>query len=180
MSDPFQSFDVMHLIWAVPLFQLVHEVEEWNILRWYRETYVDLPASTNLSVRLWIVVFSLFAYVWTTLSFFTPNRTAAMVMILLLVAASAQNGLQHVYWLLRFRKYAPGVITSVLLVLPLDGYLTHLMLREDFLPSWLVLIVFALMLPGLIETVRAGNRMTKTVRLLAHELPIRLIERLAR
>jgi hypothetical protein len=179
MSDLLRSVEVVHVIWAIPLFQLIHEVEEWNILRWYRENYVDLPGSSNLTVRLWIIVFSLFVYVWTTISFFIPNATVAMTMIVLLLAVTAQNGLQHVYWLFRFRRYAPGVITSVVLVLPLDGYITYRILREELLASWLVLIVFVLMLPGLVETVRAGNRMTKTVRVIVHELPIRLLGRLS-
>lgn len=179
MTDPLRAITVIHLIWAIPFFQLAHEAEEWNILQWYRDNYVDLPASTNLSVRLWIIIFSLFTYVWTTVCFFIPNATAAAVMVSLLIAVTAQNGLQHLYWTFLFRRYAPGVITSVVMVLPLDGYIIYRMLAEGLLPAWLLAIVIALMVPGLVETVRAGNTMTRAVRFIAHEFPLRLLGRLS-
>jgi hypothetical protein len=180
MHDPLRSVELVHLIWAIPLFQLIHEFEEWNILRWYRENYVDLPDSTNLSVRVWIVFFSLIVYVWTTLCFFIPNVTAASIMILLLVMATAQNALQHLYWLFYFRKYAPGALTSVALVAPLDAYIVYRMLDEALLPIWTVIAVAALIIPGLVETVCVGNRMTTAVRVIVHEFPIKLIRCLSR
>ncbi len=38
-------------IWLLPVALLLHEAEEWNILRWEQRNFVNLPAKTNVSVR---------------------------------------------------------------------------------------------------------------------------------
>ena len=175
MLNLVDSIEFSHLIWVIPVVQLIHELEEWNILKWYKENYVDLPDSTNLSIRVWILFFSLFVYVWTTLCFFTPNRVISAILVSLLIMITTQNGLQHLYWLFYFKKYAPGVVSFVILLIPLNTYVVYRILKQEFLPFWLLIIIMALMIPGLIETIRARNRMTKIVRVVVHEYPIKLI-----
>ena len=177
MLNFFDSIEFSHLIWVIPVVQLIHELEEWNILKWYKENYVDLPDSTNLSIRVWILFFSLFVYVWITLCFFIPNRMMLIILVSLLIMITTQNGLQHLYWLFYFKKYAPGVVSFVILLLPLNTYIVYRILKQGLLPFWLLIIIMALIIPGLIETIRARNRMIKVVRVVAHEFPIKLIKR---
>jgi hypothetical protein len=50
------------LIWALPVFFSVHELEEWNILDWYKKYYKNLPESTNFSIHLHIIAFCLIGF----------------------------------------------------------------------------------------------------------------------
>jgi len=85
--------------------------------------------------------------------------------VLLPAAAVAfQNALQHVFWLIYFREYAPGVVTSVLLLIPMVCYLTARAVQQGYVPAWYVVALAVLIVPGLIQTARAGNRLTPQFR----------------
>jgi hypothetical protein len=53
------------------------------------------------------------------------------------------------------------------------------MLEENLISFWVLIIIGMIIIPGLIETVKAKNRMTKSVRG-AHELGISIADRLWR
>lgn len=170
------SVDLKNIFWLVPIVLLLHELEEWNILKWYEDNYVDTPASTNLSIRTWLIVFSLCGFLWTTISYFIPNQSLSALVMFVLVAVTVQNGLQHIYWLLYFKRYAPGVVFSGLFGIPLAMYFTYRTLAAELFPVWLIFLATIAMLPGLIETVRVGNKMTKSIGNV-HEFSIRLSNR---
>ncbi|SRR6266567_7318237 len=86
-------------IWLLPVALLLHEAEEWNILRWEQRNFVNLPAKTNAGVRTFLVFFTLFGFLWTALA-----------------AGAFLNALQHLFYTLYFRQYTPGVITSVVCI----------------------------------------------------------------
>ena len=56
--------------------------------------------------------------------------------MLFLAALPFQNALQHVYWQFAFGTYAPGVVTSVVLLLPVTLYVIGRALRESLVPGW--------------------------------------------
>lgn len=35
------------LYWSIPVILLLHELEEWNILKWYKLNYLNPPSSDN-------------------------------------------------------------------------------------------------------------------------------------
>lgn len=180
MSDWFNflsSISFRNIIWLIPIILLFHELEEWNILKWYKENYIDLPASTNRSIRVWLIGISLVGFVLTAICYFIPNNSAAAFLTCLLVAITLQNGLQHLYWLLYFKKYAPGVVFSVLFGIPVDIYICFRMLKENMLPIWSLFALGLLIIPGLVETVKAKNRMTNSIRG-AHQIGISIANRL--
>jgi hypothetical protein len=67
------------------------------------------------------------------------------------------------------------VVTSVLLVLPIGGYIVARAVQQGYAPVWYVAIWAVLMTPGLIQTVRAGNEMTAPIRAI-HNWGIKLSE----
>ena len=171
------SVELKNIIWFVPIILLLHELEEWNILKWYEDNYVDIPASTNLSIRTWLIGFSLCGFIWTAICYLIPSQSLSAFIMFLLVAFTVQNALQHIYWLFYFKKYAPGVVFSGLFGIPLAIYVTYRMVVVELFPVWLIFVVSIAMLPGLIETVRVGNKMTKSIRGM-HEFSIRMSNRL--
>jgi hypothetical protein len=42
MNDLLERISFSSIVWLLPTALLIHEVEEWNILRWYRRNFVDL------------------------------------------------------------------------------------------------------------------------------------------
>ena len=151
----------------------LHEVEEWNILSWYQRNYVDLPPSTNKAVRAWITFVILIGVVWCAVATLPGNPVFAAYVFLPAIAVATQNGLQHVYWLFYFKQYAPGIITAVFCLIPLGVSLTIRAIGQGFVPIWYIGILVLLLIPGLVQTMQAKNRMTKQIRAI-HHLGIKL------
>jgi hypothetical protein len=101
------------------------------------------------------------------------NPVLAAYVFLPAIAVAMQNALQHVYWLFYFKQYAPGIITSVFFLIPLGVYIAIQAVGQSLVPLWYVGILLLLLLPGLVQTVRAKNRMTKQIRAI-HHLGIKL------
>jgi hypothetical protein len=165
--------DFLAWLWIFVIAYAFHELEEWNILRWYQRNYVDLPPSTDKAVRVWIVFLILVCFIWCAVATLPGNPVFAAYAFLPTIAVAMQNALQHVYWLFYFKQYAPGVVTSAVLLIPLGVYVTVQAVWQAYVPLWYVGILTLLIIPGLVQTVQAKNRMTKQIRAI-HHLGIKL------
>ena len=127
------------LVWLLPLAFALHELEEWNIVPWFEAHFVPRTELTALGARSLLVAFSLAAFLYTALTSLLPSTRAWLLAILpLFVLAGFGNALIHVFWLLRFGAYAPGVVTAALLVAPLTVYVSIRAVRERLVPAWYV------------------------------------------
>jgi hypothetical protein len=162
------QIDFITGLWLFTIAFALHEIEEWNILSWYQRNYVDLPPATNKSVRAWIIFAILLGVVWCTVATLPGNTGFAAYVFLPAIAVAMQNALQHVYWLFYFRQYAPGIVTSVFCLIPLGVYVFIQAIGQSFVPIWYVGVLILLLIPGLVQTVHAKNRMTKQVRAIHH------------
>ena len=151
-------------IWLMPFALALHEAEEWNILRWEQRNFVNLPAKTHAGVRAFLVFFTLFGFLWTTLATLPNNPKIAAFVFLPFAAGAFLNALQHLFYTVYFRQYAPGVITSVGLYLPISGYLTVRAIQENLVPIVYVVVLGILAILGLIQTMKAGNTFIPTFR----------------
>lgn len=156
--------DFLTLVWLFPIAYALHEAEEWTILRWYQRRYADLPSMTNRSVRTFLVCASAVGFVWTAVATLPGDPRVAAFLLLPAVALALQNALQHLWFLVVFRDYAPGIITSVLLLVPVGGYVAARAVGQGYVPLWYVLGLGVLIIPGLVQTVRAGRRLTRQFR----------------
>jgi hypothetical protein len=170
-----QNIDFIGWVWIFVIAFALHELEEWNILRWYERNYTDLPASTNKSIRVWIGFVILISIFWGVIATLPGNTRIAIYFFLPAVFIAVQNALQHVYWQFYFKQYAPGIITAVCLLIPLGIYLISQAVWQYAIPLWYPGILLLLIIPGLIQTYQAKNRMTKPIRAI-HFLGIKLIE----
>lgn len=151
-------------IWLLPVAVALHEAEEWNILDWYQRNFVNLPAKTHVSIRTFLVFLTLLGFLWTALAAWPNNPTLAAFVLLPFAAGAFLNALQHLYYTLYFRQYAPGVITSVVLYLPIVGYLTARAMAEQLVPVTYVVVLVLLVSLGLRQTMKAGNTFTPAFR----------------
>jgi hypothetical protein len=129
-------------LWLVPACMAVHNAEEalyfprflWLVLERLPETWRAVPASfTTWQVRTALGVVTLIPFglaVWATLR---PRSAIAIWLLLLVQATLLVNVLWHVgVAIFLLDGYAPGVVTAVLLNLPVSVYLLRRAVRENW------------------------------------------------
>jgi hypothetical protein len=152
-------------LWLFLLAFVLHEAEEWNITGFEHRNFVGLPlAATEKSARVWIVFICAVGLVWCAVATVSGSPTIAAFVFLPAIAMALGNALQHVYWSFYFRQYAPGIITAVVLLIPLGTYVIATAVHKGYVPMWYVAVWGVLIGFVLVQTVRAGNTMTPFVR----------------
>ncbi|HEY5901815.1 MAG TPA: HXXEE domain-containing protein, partial [Anaerolineales bacterium] len=135
----------------------LHEAEEWNILEWEQRNFVNVPPKTRASTRTFLVFFSLLGFLLTGMAVLLGSPKLAAWIVLAFAAGASLNALQHVYYAVLFRQYAPGVITAILLCVPTCSYLVLRALQEHLVPPGYVAALLAVVVLGLIQTMKEGN-----------------------
>lgn len=143
---------------------ILHELEEWNIVQWYYRHYVDLPAITARSTRTWILFIVVVGIIWYLIAALPSDPSFAAYVLFPAIALTLQNAFQHLWWQFSFEGYAPGIVTALLLLIPTGLGLTVWIIREHYAATWYIALCLIATLPGLIQTVRAGNRMAPFIR----------------
>ena len=147
-------------VWLLPAALALHELEEWNILGWYKAHWVNVDPTTMTStaVHVWLVFASIAAFVGTFAA--TAARNFPLLLRLLLLPAFVMifgHALVHLYWTWSFSAYAPGVITSIVLIIPVTLYVLDLARREGVVSNrYQVTLLAASSLP-LIAAIQVGN-----------------------
>lgn len=127
-------------LWLFVAAFVLHEVEEWNITAFERRNFVDLPATfTKTNGRAWLIFICVIAVAWCGVATLPGNPKLAAFVLLPAVGMAVANALQHVFWTIYFRQYAPGVVTAVVLLLPLGVYVFVTATHRQFVPLWYVI-----------------------------------------
>jgi hypothetical protein len=160
-----ETLDFTSVLWLLPLAFALHEAEEWNITRWEHRHFVGMPPNaTDKSARAWIAFVSAVGFVWCAVAALPGNPTVAAFVFLPAIAFVLMNAFQHVYWTLRFRQYVPGIVTSVVLLIPTGLYLAVRAVQQGYAPIWYAAVWAVPIVAVLVQTVRAGDRVTAVVR----------------
>jgi hypothetical protein len=110
------------LIFWLPLICVVlHVFEEFawpgGFSRWYAELLPETGISFTPTYA--VVINGLFVLSAVVLGLLGPEWSRGVSLWLALAALGASNSLFHLFGVLRLRRYSPGVITGVLLFMPL-------------------------------------------------------------
>ena len=128
-----------------PLF-LLHEAEEYRTaLPWIsdhaslvpnaiRSVLPQSPAFIGIAGLIFLVVFAVAAVI----AIRSQPESAAWIVFAVLIVARLENAVLHVIESLVLMQYSPGVLTAVLLVLPLSLYLFTSLLRLHLIRRRLV------------------------------------------
>lgn len=168
MNTTLNQMSFMTVIWLFPVALALHEAEEWSILGWQQRNFVNLPPKTNASIRTTLVFVTLLGFLWTAFAAISNNPKIAALMILLFAVIGFLNSLQHLFYTLYFRQYAPGVIMSVVFLLPISVYLTARAIQENLVPVIYAVVLGILVILGLIQTMKAGNTFIPAFRAISH------------
>jgi len=146
------------LLWLIGIAFVLHEAEEWNLVGWMTTHFEPAPRFADREARTLLVLFSLLGISFTAVALrFLSQRAALFALLPLFVGVLLGNALTHVYWLFLFGTYAPGVLSSAFLLLPLIGVLVHRVLRERLVPAVFVWVLLALALLQPVGAAVAGS-----------------------
>ena len=159
------NFGFIGTLWLFLVVFIIHELEEWNIAQFERRNFIGLPSfHTKKNARLWIGVICTVALVWCAIATLPGNPSFAAYLFLPAIMLAVGNAFQHIFWALHFRQYAPGLISAVILLIPIASYAVFQAVHLRYVPLWYpgtwAVLVFAL----LAHTVSAGNEVTPPIR----------------
>lgn len=161
MSSTPAASSVRRTLWLIGFAFVLHELEEWNLVSWLEANFEPAPAFTDRAVRTLLVLFAALGLSFTALAIrLLSLRSALLVLLPLFLVVFLGNALTHVVWLFSFGAYAPGVLTSALLMIPLTLHLARVVLRERLAPAAYVwaLLMLALLQPA--GAMAMGNTMS--------------------
>ena len=154
--------DPLNFIWAIPVFFSLHELEEWNILNWYKKYYVNLPGSTDFSIHLHIIFFSAAGFLLTYIAYQFHQTFLFGIIISFISGFILLNTFQHVVWTLQLKTYSPGLASGIVMF-SVMVYVNAVLIRNELiqLPYYAIILLF---IKPAINTIRIKNEMTPEIR----------------
>jgi hypothetical protein len=161
----FEGLGFFSVLWLLVAAFVLHEAEEWRITAFETRNFVGLtPTVTTENGRAWLVFICGVAAAWCAAATLPGSPRFAAIVFLPAVGLALANALQHVFWTIYFRQYAPGVVTAALLLLPLSIYVFARATLQELVPLWYLAAVALSMAVIVAHTVRSGKRMTAPIR----------------
>lgn len=152
----------INLIWAIPILFSIHELEEWNILDWYRKYYVNIPKSTHFSIHLHIVSFCVVGFLLTYVAYHFRETFIFSLIVSFISAFILLNTFQHVVWTLQLKTYSPGLVTG-LLAFCVVLFVNVVLIRNHMIQIPYYALLLLVIIPA-INTVKIKNEMTPEIR----------------
>lgn len=154
--------DSINIIWAIPIFFSLHEIEEWNILDWYKKYYVNLPGSTNFSVHLHIIFFCIVGFILTFIAHQFKETFLFSLIIAFLSGFILLNTFQHIIWTFQLRTYSPGLVTSLVMLI-VTIFVNYILIRNANIQMQYYVLTLLVIMPA-IKTLKIKNEMTTEIR----------------
>jgi hypothetical protein len=163
------------ILWLLAASFALHEAEEWNLVAWQQAHFTPPPEIDDRAVRTLLVGFALLAVTFTAFCLRALGfRPALFALLPLFVAVVLGNALTHIFWLFTFGGYAPGVATSVLLLVPLTFVLVYRVLKRRLVPRAYVFALLGLALLQPLGAAAAGASLSES-QLALQRLAVRVL-----
>jgi len=140
---------------VIPLVLFIHEMEEWNIVKFHRENFAIQFDETNMSERLWLFILSLIGLFFSIICFNISNAAIANSIFLILVTFTLINGIQHLLMTILTKKYNPGFIFGGLLGTTFGAMYDVKLVAEAIVPLWVFIPITILIIPAMIDTAKS-------------------------
>jgi hypothetical protein len=152
----------INLVWAIPIFFSIHELEEWNILNWYKKYYDNLPPSTNFSIHLHIVTFCFVGFLLTSIALLFQTIFLFSLIICFLTGFIILNIFQHIIWTIQLKAYSPGLISGLLLLV-ITAFVNSELISNNLIQLPFYAIILLTILPA-IKTIKTKKEMTPEIK----------------
>jgi hypothetical protein len=132
------SLPFEHLLWLVPLFFMLHNLEEAPFMEsWSKRLPLRIhPVVSRRQFVIAVTFLTLAGFVLTYFSLEYWAKPTGYWIVLGIQAILLFNAfIPHIASTIRFRLYSPGVVTAVLITLPFSFYLFRRALSEHVL-TW--------------------------------------------
>jgi hypothetical protein len=144
---------------TIPLVLFLHEMEEWNIVKFHKDNYTVQYNETNMTERLWLFMLSLIGLFFSIICSNIPNTVISNSIFLVLATFLLLNGVQHILLSIVLKKYNPGFIFGGLLGTTLSLLYDIKIIRESVIPLWLFICITLLeFVPAGIDTVLSRRK----------------------
>jgi hypothetical protein len=132
------SIPLSHLLWLVPIFLAIHNIEEApGMERWSRRLPLKLPFT--ITTRQFIIAVTLLTLAGFVVTYFGVEIVASQTGYLIVLGIQAimlfNAFVPHIAATIRFRIYSPGILTAVFITLPFSFYLFRRAFDESIL-NW--------------------------------------------
>jgi hypothetical protein len=134
-----------NLIVLGPLIYAIHHFEEhiiFNFREWRLKYFSDNNA---ISTETILIILSSLLLIFIFIHLIKQNRASAHIVLFFLMTTQIINAFFHIFFSFYFFDFSPGVITSVLLYLPVNILIIIVAFNEKFIKSyWEIFILFCL------------------------------------
>jgi hypothetical protein len=134
---PFQT-----TLLLAPLAYALHHAEEHLLFNFREWRLRYFPDNNMLSTEAVFVILTAVTLIYLLLFNTLRTRISAWMVLLFLMATQVQNALFHLGGTLAFRDFSPGLLTGLLLYLPVNMLIMRAALREGLVTSWQLLLLF--------------------------------------
>lgn len=136
-----------------PLAYAIHHIEEHMLLNFRAWRLLYFPDSNPLSTEAVFVILTAITLVYIILHSIVENKASAQSAILFLMATQVNNVIFHAGGTIVFKHFSPGLITAVLLYIPVNVLIGHKALRERWVSkrSLAALFIFGALVFWLFE-----------------------------
>ena len=154
---------IRFVLWLFLFGFVLHEFEEWNLVEWQTRSFHPDPGFTTHQSRVLLVSLAVMGVGFAAPCIhFLEERTAVRILVPLFVAPIVANAFTHVLWTILFAGYAPGVATSVLVLLPAGLYLLWRSYVDRHLPGLVVVLLSLFVLGPSMGAISAGEKLSPT------------------
>jgi len=138
MRFPLDTVPFDRLLWLVPIFFMLHNMEEAPFMeRWSQRLPVKLPIS--YSTRQFVIAVTLITLSGFLLTYYgveyLHNSIGYLLVLQFQMVLLLNAFIPHIGATIRFRRYSPGVVTATLITIPFSLYLFQRALNENVL-TW--------------------------------------------
>jgi len=151
-----------------PLAYAFHHCEESIIFNFRAWRSLYFPDNKLPSTELMIVILMAISLVYIILHFIVQNRASAQSVIIFLMTTQVNNMIFHTGGTIVFQDFSPGLITAILLYIPVNIIIAQKALQEGWVSKRSLTVLF--LLGGIIfwSFVKLGLFLMVTVLLISY------------
>ena len=127
-----------------PLAYAFHHYEESIIFNFRAWRSLYLPDNKLPSTELMLLILMVISLVYIILHFIIENKATAQSVIIFLMATQVNNMIFHTGGTIVFQDFSPGLITAILLYMPVNIFIAQKALQEEWITKRLLIVLFLL------------------------------------